>query len=101
MFSLGNSVVESPCVHGAGVIGRVSVADAFSLSLSLWPGWLSAKFESASPLRRAERPAWILASRLRRFMFLCRCGSCAWGGLVLPGLGQVLSESLEEGLLWS
>jgi hypothetical protein len=34
VVSLGNSVVESPCAHGAGVIGRVSVADA-SLSLSL------------------------------------------------------------------
>ena len=34
MFSLGNSVVESPCGFGGSVIGRVSVADA-SLSLSL------------------------------------------------------------------
>ena len=34
MHSLGNNVLESPCAHGADVIGRVSVADA-SLSLSL------------------------------------------------------------------
>ena len=34
MVSLGNNVLESPCVDGGSVIGRVSVADA-SLSLSL------------------------------------------------------------------
>jgi hypothetical protein len=34
VHSLGNNVLGSPCAHGAGVIGRVSVADA-SLSLSL------------------------------------------------------------------
>jgi hypothetical protein len=35
--SLGINVLESPCAHDAGVIRRVSVADAsLSLSLSLW-----------------------------------------------------------------
>jgi len=45
VHSLGNNVLESPCLHGAGVIGRVSVADA-SLSLSL-------SGSSPSPLRPA------------------------------------------------
>ena len=41
MFSLGNSVVGSPCASGGSVIGRVSVADAsLSLSLSLWDSCL-------------------------------------------------------------
>ena len=34
VVSFGDNVLESPCAHGTGVIGRVSVADA-SLSLSL------------------------------------------------------------------
>jgi hypothetical protein len=42
VYSLGISVFEGPCAHGAGVIGRVSDADeSLSLSLSLSLEWLA------------------------------------------------------------
>jgi hypothetical protein len=51
VVSSGNNVLESPCIAGPSVIGRVSVADtSLSLSLSLWRRRLLA----ASALRRGK-----------------------------------------------
>ena len=101
MFSFGDNVLESPCVTGGSVIGRVSVADAsLSLSLSLWAG----RRLAARPTRRGFSPrpaepqgsAWSFA-RCRRvfsFLFFCRRGPCARGGFVLPACGSDLVSSL-------
>jgi hypothetical protein len=80
-----------------------------SLSLSLWPGRLSARTEPQPPFRWAEGSAWLLARCRRAFSFLpaprygvffrrrgsyARDGFCfapAWG--VLPVLG-LLAASL-------
>jgi hypothetical protein len=105
VFSLGNSVVESPCAVGGSVIGRVSVADAsLSLSLSLWDG----RSLAASPTRRgfAARLAGCKArlgfSRVVGVLS-ASCSSAVAGCvpvavLCCPGSGGSCPGVCEEGL---